>query len=103
MTRTTQPETSPPQGTPDAHTAPQAGAVEADAQDSIAKALRLFENGERTVAEHMFERLRQRVLQAGPVAMLISGSESADERAELQTLVNAVADIANAKPERDEG
>jgi hypothetical protein len=77
-------------------------ALEADARDSIAKALQLFENGEREVAEHMFERLRQRVREAGPVAMLVSGDDGAEERADLQSLVNAIADVAGPKPAPDD-
>lgn len=74
-------------------------ALEADARDSIAKALYLFENGEKDVAEHMFERLRQRVLQAAPTAMLVSGSDNGEDRAELQSLVRAISDVALLKPE----
>ena len=74
-------------------------ALEADARDSIAKALYLFEKGEKDVAEHMFERLRQRVLQAAPTAMLVSGSDSGEDRAELQSLVRAISNVARGKPE----
>lgn len=76
-------------------------ALEADARDSIAKALQLFENGEREVAEFMFERLRERVRQAGPVAMLVSGNEGTEERADLQSLVSAIADVTRLKSEDD--
>lgn len=76
-------------------------ALEADARDSIAKALQLFENGEKELAEFMFERLRERVRQAGPIAMLVSGNEGAEERADLQSLVSAIADVTRLKPEDD--
>ena len=87
---------------PDAAEESPLATLEADARDSIAKALQLFKNGEREVAEHMFERLRQRVREAGPVAMLVSGDEGTEERADLQSVVNAIADVARSKPDPDD-
>ncbi|MBP2159317.1 MULTISPECIES: hypothetical protein [Asticcacaulis] len=87
---------------PDAADENPLAALEADARDSIAKALELFENGEREVAEHMFERLRERVRQAGPVAMLVSGNEGTEECADLQSLVSAIADVTRSKPDPDD-
>jgi hypothetical protein len=76
-------------------------ALEADAQATIAKALRLFESGEKELAERLFERLRQRVKQAGPTAMLIGGIDGAQEPGALRDVVSAIADIARAKPAQD--
>ena len=77
-------------------------ALEADARDSIAKALQLFESGEKEVAELMFERLKQRVRQAGPVAMLVSGNDGTEAREDLQSVVSAIRDVARSKAEGDD-
>lgn len=77
-------------------------ALAADAQTTIAKALHLFESGEKELAERLFERLRQRVQQAGPTAMLIGGTEATQEPDALREVVTAIADIARAKPGLDD-
>lgn len=77
-------------------------ALETDVQATIAKALKLFESGEKELAERLFDRLRQRVRQAGPTAVLIAGAENTQRHDDLRDVVDAVADIARAKPEDDD-
>ena len=75
--------------------------LEADAQATIAKALKLFESGEKELAERLFDRLRQRVRQAGPTAVLIAGAENTQRHDDLRDVVDAIADIARSKPADD--
>jgi hypothetical protein len=77
-------------------------ALEADVQATLVKALRLFENGEKELAGRLFERLRQRVQQAGPTAVLVASAVSAQQHDDLRDVVNAIADIARSTPAPDE-
>ena len=76
-------------------------ALELDAQATIAKALQLYEAGEKELAERLFDRLRQRVLKAGPTALLIGGGDSGQTDPDLREVVGALADITRAKPGED--